>query len=147
MSIVVYKDGILAADTRAYGGRGQTSPGQKAKIHRLEDGTRVGIVSAVLGEPEKFLAWMKEGADRTKWTGDKPDLRALIIHPNGEVFLADDSIWFSGPIECATYAIGSGGDFALGAMAMGASAKQAVYVACDLDVHCGAPVQTLEPDR
>lgn len=144
MSVVVYKDGILAADTRAYGGRGQTSPGQKAKIHRLEDGTRVGIVSAVLGEPERFLSWLKDGADRTKWTGDKPDLRALIIRPNGEVFLADDSIWFSGPIECATYAIGSGSDYALGAMAMGATAKQAVYVACDLDQNSGPPVQTLE---
>lgn len=146
MSVVAFKEGILAADTCAYGGRGQASPGQKAKIHRLEDGTRVGIVSAVLGEPERFLAWMKDGEDRTKWTGDKPDLRALIIRPSGEVFLADDSIWFSGPIECATYGIGSGGDYAQGAMAMGASAKQAVYVACDLDPYCGAPVQTLERD-
>lgn len=146
MSVVVYKDGILAADTCAYGGRGQTSPGQKAKIHRLEDGTRVGIVSAMIGEPERFLAWLKAGEDRTNWTGDKPDFRALIIRPNGDVFLADDSIWFSGPIECTSYAIGSGGDYAMGAMAMGASAKQAAYVACDLDQCTNAPVQTLEPE-
>jgi len=146
VSVVAYKDGILAADTRAYGGRGQTSPGSKSKIHRLADGTRVGIVSATPGEPERFLDWMKAGEDRTAWTGDKPDLRALIIRPNGEVFLAEDSIWWSGPIDCQSYAIGSGSDFALGAMAMGATAKQAVYVACDFDSNSGPPVQTLERD-
>lgn len=146
MSVVAYKDGILAGDTKAYGGRGESSPGQKAKIHRLEDGTRVGIVSAVLGEPERFLAWMKGGEDRSNWTGDKPDLRALIIRPNGEVYIANDSIWFTGPIECATYAIGSGGDFAQGAMAMGATAQRAVYIACDLDPCSGPPVQILEPE-
>lgn len=127
----------MAADSRAYGGRGQHSPGTKRKAHRLDDGTRIGIVSAVLGEPERFLAWYKAGADPAEWKGDKPDLRALVVKPSGEVFLYDEGLTPSGPIACDHYAIGSGSDFALGAMAMGADAAQAVRVAAIYDSNSG----------
>jgi hypothetical protein len=137
VSVVAFKDGVMAADSRAYGGRGQYSPGRKHKAHRLDDGSRLGIVSAVLGEPEKFLAWFKAGADAEAWKGDKPDLRALLVRPSGEVFLYEDSITPSGPIQCQFYAIGSGSDFAIGAMAMGAAAAEAVEIAAMFDSNCG----------
>lgn len=135
----------MAADGRAYGGRHCASPGSKAKAHRLQDGTRIGVVSAVIGMPERFIAWMNEGGDPKAWGEGAPDLRALIVRPNGEVFLAEDSVWFSGPIKTDCYAIGSGGDFALGAMAAGKTAAEAVALACDLDQHCGPPIIILEP--
>ncbi len=143
MSVVVYKDGVLAADTRAYGGNYQPTPGSKAKIHCLENGSRVGLISNIIGEPERFLDWLKSGADPSEWKGEKPNVRALMVDADDRIFLADDSAWFSGPIDCSSYAIGSGADFAMGAMAMGASATRAVEVACQLDRHCGLPVMTL----
>lgn len=145
MSVVVYKDGIMAADSKAYGGKGQCSPGWKRKAHRLEDGTRVGVVSACPGEPERFVAWLAAGADPEAWKGDKPDLRALIVKPNGDVYLAADSCYFSGPIQCDCYAIGSGSEFAFGAMAMGASAEQAVRIAMMHDPNCGGEPVILAP--
>lgn len=147
MSVVTYRDGILAADSRAYGGRGQCSPGIKAKVHKLPDGQRVGVVSATLGEPERFLSWLRDGGRPTDWVGDKPGLRALRIDGEGRVFLYEDSIWPSGPISTANfYAIGSGSDFALGAMHMGATAGQAVEAAIRFDGNCGAPVRVIAAD-
>lgn len=147
MSVVVYRNGVLAADSRAYGGRGQCSPGEKRKVHQLPDGGRVGIVSAKLGEPERFLAWIKDGADPTAWAGEKPDLRALLVKADGSVFLFEDGPYPSGPITCdAFYAIGSGSDFALGAMAMGATAQEAVGVAIRFDPNSGGTVATLSKD-
>lgn len=144
MSVVVYRNGVLAADSRAYGGRGQASPGRKNKIHDLGDGRRVGVVSAVLGDPERFVAWLRKGADPTAWVGEKPDIRALLIDAGGDVYLYDESIWPSGPItpgECV--AIGSGSDYAMGAMHMGATASQAVEAAIRFESNCGGPIVIL----
>jgi hypothetical protein len=146
MSVIVFKGGIMAADSRAYGGRGQASPGQKVKAHRLSDGTRIGMVSAIVGMPERFLAWYAQGADPKAWGDGNPDLRALIVRPNGEVMLFEDGLQASGPIVCERYAIGSGAEFALGAMEMGATAERAVEVACLFEPHCGLPVTVLGPE-
>ncbi|NUS39404.1 MAG: hypothetical protein HOQ02_10330 [Lysobacter sp.] len=143
MSCAAYKDGVLAADTRAYGGSWQASPGQKAKIHLLEDGTRVAITSATVGAPDRFLAWLKAGAVPEEFGAGDPACSVLLVKPDGSVFLARDSLYFSGPLDCKQYAIGSGCDYALGAMAMGASAEDAVRIACQLDPHSGEPVQVL----
>lgn len=145
MSVVVFRDGVLAADCKAYGGRGQVSPGWKSKLHRLPDNSRIGIVSAILGEPERFLALLNADNNPLEWKGDKPDLRALMIAPNGSLFLFEDSIWPSGPINAGEfYAIGSGSDYAMGAMAMGASAVEAVRVAIQFDPNCGGEPHTLD---
>lgn len=146
MSVVVYKDGVLAADSKAYGGKYQTSPGWKRKAHRLEDGTRVGVVSAVLGEPERFVAWLRAGGDPEAWKGEKPDVRALVVRPNGALFLHDESLTPSVPIECEFYAIGSGGEFAMGAMAMGADVEEAIRVAIRFDVNSGGEPLVLRPE-
>jgi hypothetical protein len=146
VSVVVYKDGVLAADSKAWGGRGNASPGTKRKVHRLPDGTRVGIVSAVVGLPERFVGWLIDGADPLKWTGDQPDLAAIIVKPNGEVFLAHDSVYCSGPLTTSQHAIGSGSDYALGALEMGATIEQAIVVACRLNDCCGLPVHILQPE-
>jgi hypothetical protein len=123
MSVIAYRDGVMAGDTRAYGGDWQASPGQKAKIHLLDDGTRVGITAAVVGQPERVLAWLRAGADPEAWGAGDMLCSVLMVKANGGVYLARDSLYFAGPIFCPYYAIGSGADFALGAMAMGATAR------------------------
>lgn len=141
MSVVAYRDGVMAADSKAFGGSYQPSPGAKTKLYRLADGSRLGVVTAVLGMGERFAAWMNAGGDPAAWGTDKPDLRALLVRPDGSVFLADDSVYFSGPIETEFYAIGSGSHYAMGAMALGATAGLAVEVACRFDPHCGGPIR------
>lgn len=143
MSVVAYKDGVLAADSKAYGGSWCASPGTKAKIHRLDDGTRFGVTSSVIGIPDRLVAWIKDGAVPEKWGTGEVDARILMVKPNGDVFLASNSLYFSGPLTCDCYAVGSGCDYALGAMLFGASAEDAVRVAMKLDPHCGGDVAVL----
>lgn len=143
MSCVAYKDGVLAGDSRAYGGDYQSSPGQKAKIHRLPDGSVVGITSAVLGMPERYTEWLRNGADLGKFGEGSPDCCVMMVKPNGDLFIAQDGLYFSGPIKSRFHAIGSGAKYALGAMAVGATAVGAISAACQFDPHCGGEVMTL----
>lgn len=146
MSVVVYKDGVLAADSKAYGGKYQISPGRKAKAWCLKDGSRLGVTSAIVGTSERFKDWLEAGGDPAAWQGDKPDMRAMLIKPNGELFLYEDGLFPSGPIQSAEHAIGSGADVARGAMAMGADAERAVRIASMFDPHCAAPVLIITPE-
>ena len=141
MSTIVYRDGIMAADTRAWAGR--SSPiGQKAKIRRLSNGFLLGCASGVPGAGEYLMDWYEDGHDHEKLILPK-DFTLLIVNTNGQAFLADDSPHLSGPITAPWFAIGSGCDYAMGAMAMGATAVQAVEVACHLDSVSDLPVQTI----
>ena len=143
MSVVVYSNGVMAADSRAYGGSGEGSPGEKRKVHRLQDGSAVGVVTAVLGDAERFVAWLNAGANPSDWQGEPPDLRALLVRPGGATFLYESSLYPSGPIDCRQYAIGSGAPYAKGALSMGADAVQAVHVAIAHDSHSGGRVRAL----
>lgn len=143
MSTIVYKDGDLASDSKAYGGKGMPSPGLKTKARRLEDGTRVGVATAIIGMAERFTAWLEAGGDPAAWGQGDVDLRALVIRPDGGLFLYDDGLWPSGPIQTDRYAIGSGSEYAMAAMVMGADIRRAVEVAAELDPHTGGPVVVL----
>ncbi len=143
MSVVAYKNGVMCSDSRAYGGKYMPPAGVKRKAHELPDGSILGIVSADLGEPEKFLAWYKAGAAVDDWKGDPPKIRAIRVDGFCQLWLYDESLHPSGPIDTNCYAIGSGGEFALGAMLAGLDPFEAVRIACLLDGNCGEPVHTL----
>jgi hypothetical protein len=145
MSVVAYKDGVMAGDSRGWAGRYKASPGRKRKIHRLKDGSLLGVSSSQVGMADKFAAWMKAGGDPDAWKGGRPDtLSALLVRPNGDLFVAEDGIDWTGPMKgTRMYAIGSGSDFALGAMVAGKTAKEAVKIACGLCAYCAVPVHTL----
>lgn len=144
MSVIVYKNGIMAGDTRAYVGRYKATPGSKRKIHRLKDGSLLGVSSAQVGMADRFATWVKAGADLKDWHGRWPEsLHALLIKSDGSAYLADDSLHFTGPIKGKVFAVGSGSDFALGAMAAGKSARQAALIAARLCPYSAPPVQTL----
>jgi ATP-dependent protease HslVU (ClpYQ) peptidase subunit len=63
----------------------------------------------------------------------------LIVQDDGMAFFYDDDLINPVQIE-APYAFGSGGDFALAAMAMGASAADAIAVAEQLDIYSGGTI-------
>ena len=145
MTTIVYRDGILAADTRAYSG--DRSPiGQKQKIFQVtnSDGTTssVGISTPHPGFSEEIKAW---------FLNDKnPDFRpelagrgfsALEILNDGTVLFYNDNFTASGPLTADWFAIGSGQDFAIGALEMGATAQQAVVASAKNDAWTGGVVQ------
>jgi len=142
MSTIVYRDGVMASDSRAYSGN--SAPiGSKMKIRRLKDGSLVGISTCRPGLSERMMAWFDEGNPNDKAPTDL-DFVALVVRPNGEVFFYHDSIWPSGPLCAPWFAIGSGEEYAMGALAMGASAFRAVEVAAALDTMSAPPVTVLE---
>ena len=146
MSVIAFKDGVMASDSRGWAGRFKASPGRKKKLHRLRDGSLLGVSSGQVGMADKFAAWMKRGGKSDDWHGKLPDnLSAMRFMPNGDLYVAEDSIDWTGPHKGMTmYAIGSGGDFAMGAMVAGRSAIEAVRIACQLDAYSATPVFVLK---
>lgn len=140
MTTVTYRDGIMAADSRAFSG--DRSPiGFKDKVHRLADGTLVGISTTVVGADKALVHWVEKG--RLPAATDKLDnFMVLMVKPNGQVFYARDQLLWTGPLSAPFYAIGSGGDYALGALSMGATAVQAVEKAIQMDPWSGGDIVT-----
>jgi ATP-dependent protease HslVU (ClpYQ) peptidase subunit len=54
-----------------------------------------------------------------------------------------DGLGFPFPVKGKFFAVGSGGDFAYGALGMGASAVEAVKIGCRFDVYSSGPVKKL----
>lgn len=143
MTTIVYRDGVLAADRRAYSGD-KKPIGSKTKIHRLEDGTLFGVSSSNVGADSLLRRWIESGCVTAATDQLKPDsFELIVIKPTGDVFYANGNLDLTGPLEAEYFAIGSGDHYALGALAMGASAEVAVQIASDLDIWSGGGVTTM----
>ena len=138
MTTIAYRNGIMASDSRAYSG-GSIPIGNKSKIECLEDGTLIGVSSTIPGGSEIIKQWFKDGFPT------KPDyllperFTLLVAKLNGSIFYASDNPMISGPLMGEYFAAGSGAEYALGAMANGATAEEAVKIACQLDVWSSEP--------
>ena len=140
MTVIAWDGKTLAGDKRAV--YGTYKGGVVTKIHRWEGG-----LCAIAGDMEQgvqLVSWLKEGAEPDEF----PDLGEregdfLVIHNDGRIAYYQRSaepLFFEDPI----HALGSGKDYALAAMHLGKSAKEAVEFACELDAYCGNGVDTLE---
>lgn len=94
--------------------------------------------------------WYEAGADLEKYPicqRDKDDWsRLIVVKPRGLVVVYEQ--WPTGfHPEDKFLAFGSGRDYAMGAMAMGADARRAVEIASHFCTSCGMGVDalTLEP--
>lgn len=143
MTTIVYRAGVMAADTRAYAGF-NAALGQKTKIRRLDDGTLVGCSSNQVGLGEAVMDWYAAGAAADKAPkATESKFSLLVVKPDGQGFYACDNFLLSGPIAGEFFAVGSGEGVAQGALHRGASAAEAVEIACRVDVWSGLPVITL----
>jgi len=139
MTTICYRDGILAADTAVFD-RGVYC-GQAVKIARSPCGA-IGGGSGSLGDISIFLDWLKGGC-----CGSPPSIK----DPQSECIWvkSDGSAWWVGhesvttKLEGPYFATGSGFCLALGAMAFGASAEQAVSICADLDNMTRRPLMML----
>ena len=139
MTVVTYRDGVLSADSLATAGHVIT--GQIAKIWRLDNGRLVGGAGGA-GEMQSFVAWIRGGGQGQWECKDKENgFSALVVDTSGEVTIYDAE-GRGYPLEADFIARGAGAELAMGAMAMGANAEQAVEIACRYSVWCGGPIQT-----
>jgi ATP-dependent HslUV protease subunit HslV len=139
MTVIAYRDGLLAADSLATAGHVIT--GRIQKIWRFDDGRLLGGAGGA-GDMRSFVAWALGGCAGHWECQDKENgFSALVVRAEGEVVIYDaegrDCL-----VEAEFIARGAGAELAIGAMAMGARADQAVEVACRYSVWCEGPVQT-----
>lgn len=139
MTTICYRDGVLAADTAVFD-RG-TYCGQMVKIAAAPDGT-IGGGAGAQADVSAMVEWLRGGMSGEPPTISDDDSEFIWVKPDG-------TMWWRGPRSKVTQvvadylAIGSGFRLAMGAMAHGASARQAVEIACDLDNHTRRPIMEL----
>ena len=141
MTTIVYQNGVMYADSRAYAGDAHPV-GLKRKVHRLKDGSLVGISSSQVGEPERFVAWLNSLKDCVIDVEHAEQflVQALLVRPNGEVYYFSDSQYPSGPLIGEYFTIGSGDEYALGALKAGADPRTALKIACECDLYTAEPI-------
>lgn len=145
MTIIAYKDGILAADSVSVRG-GMRAPIMQPKLIRAPDGTITG--SAGSGPAlHEFRQWVIAGMNFTNlpagWDKNSADdLDALILKPDGSLWRMDQKYRLY-PLPRNSTCIGDNDAavFAEGAMAAGMSAPDAVRLAIEHCVYIGGPVQ------
>lgn len=143
MTTIAYRDGTLAADTRAVSGDHRPM-GHQQKIFRTNDGGMVGVATAHPGLTEEIALWLAadKHSDREPQIGDR-NFEMLEVTPDGLVLYYCNNFTPAGPLTGAYFAIGSGAEYAIGAMAMGATAEEGVIIAAANDPYTRAPIQKL----
>lgn len=141
MTVIAWDGKALAADKMACAcGYGYTV----TKIHRLRDGS----IAAFSGDGDSamaLLAWLEAARNPATYPDAQKDndTCALVIEAGGAVWCYGKTP-YPQRIEDKFYAMGHGRDFALAAMHLGKSAKEAVEVACALDAYCGNGIDVLD---
>ena len=130
----------IAADSRATRNH-EIASWQSQKI--IVDNGVIYAVSGAEDMSEPARKWHAAGADPDKAPKCNAELGwlLLVIDRNG-MWVYDDKS--PHPLKViAPWTMGSGRDWAMGAMLAGASAKEAVEIACSRDVWSGPPVKVV----
>ena len=138
MTTIVYRKGVIAADTRIMSGD-WLSPYRGRKILQLADGGLIGLS----GDPTR----LDEFKRYVEGPGYEPldladEATGIWITPYGDVsiYSGKSSRRVLGPFAV----IGSGTPAALAALHMGADARRAVEIAMLVDPCTGGEIETLE---
>lgn len=138
MTTIAWDGTTLAGDKRATFGSIRTTV---TKIRRGPKGNLVGI-SGTFSLSEPIFDWLLHGAERPEAQGEKNDFCGIIeITPDGRCFKHERHGCFR--IEDPFFAVGTGSDFAIAAMALGHSAAEAVALAARFDTNTGDGIDTL----
>jgi 20S proteasome alpha/beta subunit len=139
MTTIAYKDGVIAYDSRVTRGSLIDYDDFEKLVYR--DGHRFLFT----GSGCDFPALIDEYLGLK--LSDKPLEASGVVITNGRLYQighdAESGFWIDEVWSERTYAAGSGRDFALAAMDMGATAKEAVELATRRDVYTGGVIRTL----
>ena len=143
MTTIAYRDGVMAGDRRVTSH--SSVEHQATKIFRRNDGALIGLAGS-MPHCRAFSDWFLAGeiAEAKPVIPHDKEFEALIARPNGAVEWHCPQGWMR--CEGDVFAIGSGGRCALGAMDMGATARQAVEIACRRDTLSGDGVDVVSVD-
>ena len=142
MTVAVYRDGVLASD-RAVSTDNDLIACYRTKIRKTN-----GKLIATAGQAQNgvaFQEWFHAGEPPDKKPDLDNDFIGLVIDANGTINIYNNKL-YSYVAESSCFAIGNGHHVAMGAMEMGATAEQAVSVACQYVLGCGGGVDVLRLD-
>ncbi|WP_374387103.1 hypothetical protein [Brevundimonas sp.] len=139
MTTIAYRDGVLAADTLATWG--DSRDGRISKI--VKRGPILACAGGAVAGGQRFLDWVRTGMQ-----GDPPESTTGDGEWYGYIITPDDQFCLWGPrgwerCRGETLTLGSGSEYAKGAMSMGADAVRAVEVAILHDTKSGGPIEVL----
>ncbi len=143
MTTIVYRDGILAADSAI--NSAETAVGTIKKIVPVGD---IGFF-AFAGAQGRFNMEISDWLSKWPETGEAPEcvkkgeVCGLFAMKSG-LLLQIDGGGKPYEMEAPFFAEGSGKFIALGALAMGATAESAVDIAIRYDNSSGGPTQTVK---
>ena len=141
---VIATDGYsIAADSlMCYGSERAAQPVEKL----IRKDGRIFAVSG-LGIPHVLVDWFLSGADPDKApkVGGDSYWNLLVVEPDGSMKLLASTMPYAQEAK-PPLVLGSGGEYALGAMLAGASPAAAVAIACKLHVHCGGDIKVMYID-
>ena len=140
MTTIAYRDGVLAADTLVTEQGRICGHTKKIRVHK---GVLWGTTGCLIHQGQ-FDSWMLSGM-----RGAPPSMKTEANATSSAILIADQHLltfddhgWDAMPLP-EFYAVGSGGPIALGAMAAGASAAEAVACAARFDVYSGGSITEL----
>ena len=144
MTIIAWDGKTLSADKRtSMGGLHGTT----TKLHKI-CGRLVGGAGTT-AHIHEMLKWLENGCDAEKLPASQRDpkecVSLLVIEPDGKVRQYESSP-YPLQIENKFWAIGSGRDFAMTAMYLGKTSREAVEIASALCDGCGNGIDSLELD-
>ena len=137
MTTIAYKDGVIACDKQGT----YYNQACKATFKAIVDDNYVYLITGTLHRGLRFIGWLQDNRADVK----PPKLKGTVVYvfdkTSGEL-----TAWHhesqSEPVEDTTWADGSGGQFAMGAMEAGCTPSEAVKIACKYDVYSGNGVQS-----
>lgn len=135
MTTIAYREGVLAADSRAMNG-GWKQPGGVRKLRRISNGSICGGT----GDLTKCIAvidWL-DGNRSAPMPDHGDDWRVIELTAEGRLLVYEKGGMFEPVVEFCAW--GSGAPAANAAMIMGADAVKAVEVAAQVDPYTGGAV-------
>jgi ATP-dependent protease HslVU (ClpYQ) peptidase subunit len=134
MTTIVWDGRILAADRKRVV-LGTPTPARKVFRVNRSNGDRYLVGCAGdLSDCVAFLRWMKSNGEAVK--PSPTSFQALVIDAKRRIWWIDEKLVYIRLTE-KRWAVGSGADYALGAMVAGKSAIEAVRIASRLDNSSG----------
>jgi len=132
-------DGKMIAADGLVTGNGIIHARNCQKVFLLRDGRVVGFTGSAfdIGDALDFLNGDKEELSASE------GFEAIILHHDGTVVCTDEKgRRYPQSVPCVS---GSGGSIALGAMAAGKDAFEAVKIAAEIDTHSGGKCMAIRP--
>lgn len=154
MTVIAYKDNIMACDS-CWATQEGLQEISLTKIRRLKSG---GLLGGAGEGDARDVELLLENVKSEKDLPLRSKLQELRIDWTGLLVLPDGSVWTVATSDTPDKkdaevgvcqfnrgfaSVGTGAELAIGAMAAGKSAYEAVKIVCDWDIHCRPPIHAL----